>query len=210
MQSCVGYARITSAQPIISRSTKNPKTDFCAAFVPTGLPKKKSSTSSAEGERPLTRFVYEGASTKTRKTFAQSLAESLTSGRAVSIGYSSEMENSILSWLVRRGCTVPSPRASAWRKVEWRFRAPVVDFACKGHRSMLVADGVAPIEARVEFRSRSTQRPFDRGVVFPHVQVIAGSLRRTTDHPVTTAAGLSSVGKLLQRYMLRRRPWRRH
>ncbi|VWD38990.1 hypothetical protein BLA50215_05236 [Burkholderia lata] len=55
-------------------------------------------------------------------------------------------------------------------------------------RPMRVTDGAAPIDTRVEFRSRSKQRPSDRGVVFPHVQAIAKPLRRTAAPSVTTAA----------------------
>ncbi len=59
---------------------------------------------------------------------------------------------------------------------------------------MRVTDGAAPIDASVDSRSRSKQRPSDRGVVFPHVQVIARPLRRTADPSVTTAA--SSLKRL--------------
>lgn len=58
----------------------------------------------------------------------------------------------------------------------------------EAHRSMPVMDGTAPIDARVEFGSRSKQRPSNRGVVFPHVQVIARPLRRTVNPSVTRAA----------------------
>lgn len=56
---------------------------------------------------------------------------------------------------------------------------------------MPFTDGAAPIDASVEFRSRSKQRPSDRGVVFPHIRVIARPLRRTANPSVTRAASSS-------------------
>ncbi len=49
-------------------------------------------------------------------------------------------------------------------------------------------DEIAPINASVEFRSQSKQRPSNRGVVLPHVQVIARPLRRTVNPSVARAA----------------------
>jgi len=49
-------------------------------------------------------------------------------------------------------------------------------------------DVTAPIDARVACRSRSQQRPSNRGVVFLHVHVIARPLRRTVNSFVTRAA----------------------
>ncbi|CAB3755906.1 hypothetical protein LMG29660_02713 [Burkholderia puraquae] len=49
-------------------------------------------------------------------------------------------------------------------------------------------DATAPRHARAEFRSRSKRRPSNRGVVFPHVHVIARLLRRIVNPSVTRAA----------------------
>lgn len=55
---------------------------------------------------------------------------------------------------------------------------------------MPVTDETASTSASIEFRSRPKQRPSDRGVVFPHIQAIARTVRRTAN-PLTRAASSS-------------------
>ncbi len=82
------------------------------------------------------------------------------------------------------GISVAQERVDAGR----RLRA-------EAQRSMPVTSGAAPIDASAEFRSRPEQRPSNRAVVFPDVQVIARPLRCTANPFVTRAASLSKGGE---------------